>query len=169
MTMVIGISRSSGVQFAFSWTQFPWAPKSQRIAVLGSRGIGRYWGLCLLQLNCWDRKKQIMTHTVGCNCWRWPSTLYNCHLFGCLASSLSGILAFHPLIALFLNLFLFYFLLFPNPPFSFYFLLFSSLLPLILYSLFDPPPIFSLIYYFTSLVTLVQCTSNSYFLIFLPH
>lgn len=38
LIMVMGSSRSSEVQFAFSWTQFPCVPQSERISVWESTG-----------------------------------------------------------------------------------------------------------------------------------
>ena len=109
-----------------------------------------------------SRQKEASDDAVECNCWRGPSTLHHCHFLGRLASSLSGILVFHPFITLFPHLCLLSFLSKPS-----FLILFSSVLflpclnPLTPCSLLVPPV--SLLFYLLSRLFYLFAHSSMYF------
>jgi len=115
-----GMIQSSGAQCTFIGAQFPCTPESEWIAVWGSTGSVRR-GSGLTRCSIWERlgyppsaadllrQKAAHNDPVGCNGWRWPSTLPNSGFLGCFASCLPGILVFHAFILLSSYLFLFHF------------------------------------------------------------
>ena len=173
MSMVMGRSRSSGVQFAFSWTQFPCVPESERIVSWespgrllhgsGSRSAFTWCNVAEEAEACPFCTRVIKAERSEwwCNCWRGPSVLQSlCHFLGHLASypflaSLSSIcllLYFH----IRFSFFPFQTLLFHSVS-----SLVSSHLHLALFgSLLLAYWVSTFVCYFTSSFSLVQCASN---------
>lgn len=140
-------SGSSGVQFAFSWTQFSCVPESERIAargaqvacIMGGSGSSGFTQCSVVEENevCsfWRMKEAGYDEGWG-NCWRSPSTLHNSAIF---------LVGLHLLFVTFTYLpFFYYFISILFSPF-FPFQILLSLFPSVLFPL---TPFFLFLFWF---------------------
>lgn len=140
-------SGSSGVQFAFSWTQFSCVPESERISargaqvacIMGGSGSSGFTQCSVVEENevCsfWRMKEAGYDEGWG-NCWRCPSTLHNSAIF---------LVGLHLLFVTFTYLpFFYYFISILFSPF-FPFQILLSLFPSVLFPL---TPFFLFLFWF---------------------